>query len=104
MNRLQAIPHVAYVVDDAGSGRPLGDDQHAIVRNPHNNFDHSFEYKYPSVLVGWQRGQADPMFVAVHSYLDVELSDDEATDLARDYLAEFHWIINEPTKPDYIIR
>ena len=96
MTREQALPYVSFVVDDAGSGRELGADMHATTRES--------GHKYRSVLVGWQCG-FEPLFVAVHSYLDVELSDDEAEDIARDYLVERRWFADEQsTAADYIIR
>lgn len=97
MTRSQSIPYVSFVVDDAGSGRSLGDDMHAIVREAGTLF------KHPSVLVGWQCGY-EPLFVAVHSYLDVRLDDDEAEEMAGDYLAERGWFSGDRTDPDYIIR
>jgi hypothetical protein len=97
MQREQALPYVSFVVDDAGSGRYLADDKHAIIRKAGNGFNHS------SVLVGWQCG-FEPLFVAVHSYLDVEIGDDDAADMATEYLAERNWFAGEPTDPDYIIR
>jgi len=96
MNRDKATPYVSYVVDDAGSGREINDDPHAIVREPGGQFT------YGSVLVGWQCG-FEPLFVAVHSYLDVALGDDEAEEMARDYLAELGWFSDEPRDADYII-
>ena len=53
-------------------------------------------------LVGWQCG-AEPMFIAVWSYLGDRLPDDEAADIAKDYLAEVKWFAGEPTEPDYIL-
>lgn len=102
MNRESAIEYVSFVVDDAGAGRELYSDRYAIVREKDNNSD-CIEYEYPSVLVGWQCG-FEPLFVAVHSYLDVELDDDEVVEMAMDYLAERKWFAGEPTEPDYIIR
>jgi len=86
-----------YVVDDALNGRPLGQDRWAIVR------ESGADYVQASVLVGWQRG-FEPIFVAVHSYLDVELTDGQAVEYATEYLAEIGWIMEEGTEPDYIIR
>jgi hypothetical protein len=106
MSRSQALPYVSFVVDDAGSGRRLGDDPHAIVRI---GGDDSLPsrlrkgHKYPSVLIGWQCA-FEPLFVAVHSYLDVRLDDNEAIELAKDYLAELNWFSDQPTDPDYLIR
>jgi hypothetical protein len=55
-------------------------------------------------LVGWQCG-FEPAFVAVWSYLDVQLDDDEAADIAKDYLNEIGWFSNPDSdnEPDYII-
>jgi hypothetical protein len=96
MNRSQAAPYVSVIIDDALNGRELGDDPHAIIRD-RDQFNH------PSILIGWQCG-FEPLFVAVHSYCDWELSDDEAIELATDYLAERKWFSGEPTEPDYVIR
>lgn len=109
MYRLDATEYVAFVVDDSGNGRELNADRYAVIRTGQlqrlaedtDDTEHTFDY--PSVLVGWQCG-FEPLFVAVHSYLDVEIGDDEAMDLARDYLAERGWFAGEPTEPDYIIR
>lgn len=95
MLRQSAESYVSFVVDDAGSGRELSADPHAIIR--------AEDFRYRSVLVGWQCG-FEPLFVAVHSYLDCELNDDEAAGLAADYLAERNWFADQPTDPDYIIR
>jgi hypothetical protein len=96
MTREQAQPYVAYVVDDAGAGRKLGEDQHAIIRQS------GAEFKHSSRLVGWQCG-FEPLFVAVHSYLDVAIADDDAEEMAREYLAEIGWFSGEQTDADYII-
>ena len=95
MNRTQAIPYVSFVVDDSLS----------VSRLRHNVRDYSpGGFQYPSVLVGWQCG-FEPLFVAVHSYLDVELDDDEAIELATDFLSERNWFGQvEELEPDYLIR
>lgn len=107
MMRPDAIPYVAYVVDDAGAGRALGADIHAIVRpgNPSKRLDEpNADPCYPSVLVGWQCG-FEPLFVAVHSYLDVRLDDDEAEEMAREYLEEINWFsAGNDNDADYLIR
>jgi hypothetical protein len=95
MQRSNAIPYVSFVVDDAGCARSLGDDPHAIVRESGQGF------KYSSRLIGWQCG-FEPLFVAVHSYLDVNVTDDEAAEMAIDYLTERNWFSGEPKEPDYI--
>jgi len=95
MNRSDAISYVAYVVDDSLNGRRLG---YGI-----DDIRESEPFKYRSVLVGWQCG-FEPLFVAVHSYLDCKLDDDEAEGLATDYLRERKWFASETTEPDYLIR
>ena len=95
MTREQALPYVSFVVDDAGSGREIGADMHATTRES--------GHEYRSVLVGWQCG-FEPLFVAVHSYLDVELDDQEAEEMAQEYLAERNWFAGDPTEADYVIR
>lgn len=107
MKRSDALPYVSYVVDDAGSGRPLGEDVHAIARERQAEKQIGLvqdAFEYASVLIGWQCG-FEPMFVAVHSYLDVRLDDDEAESMAREYLDEIgiFWSISH-TDADYIIR
>ena len=111
--RTDFLPYVSFVVDDTLNGRELHEDQHAIVRAGGGSTrdettgsvadQPGAEYEYPSVLVGWQCG-FEPLFVAVHSYMDVELDDQEVEDLARDYLDERNWFAGEPTAPDYLIR
>lgn len=116
MNRAQALKYVAYVVDDAGNGRRLHDDVHAIVRegrgstrdevtgsvNEEINDPDFAPPQYPSRLVGWQCG-FEPMFVAVHSYLDVEIDDQDAEEMAQEYLTEIGWFSDEPASASYII-
>lgn len=94
MNRNDALKYVAFIVDDAGCGRRLHDDQHAIVREE--------SHRHPSVLVGWQCG-FEPMFVAVHSYLDVAIDDADAEEIAQEYLAELGWFNDGKKDADYII-
>ena len=108
MRRKDAIDYVAFVVDDAGSGRELGADPHAIIRehDPEilENYDHTFGlgFAHPSRLVGWQCG-FEPLFVAVHSYLDVILPDEEAEDMAKEFLLERDWFGASPRDADYIL-
>ena len=105
MRREDAVPYVGYVVDDALCGRELGADPHAIVREGGDDSLPSRErkgFEYASRLVGWQCG-FEPMFVAVHSYLDVHVEDDEAIDMASDYLQEIGWFSGEVTEPDFVI-
>lgn len=84
MTRNQALPYIAYCVDDAQSERKLAD-MPADAR-----------------LVGWQCG-FEPMFVAVWSYLDVEIDDDEAVELATELLIDKNWFAGKATEPDYIL-
>jgi hypothetical protein len=98
-NRARAMDYVAFVVDDSGNGRELGADIHAIVREQgQGGFEHA------SVLVGWQCG-FEPLYVAVHSCLYLSLTDEEAEELAADYLEERGWFGNHGrVGADYIIR
>lgn len=86
MTRAQAIPYISYVLDDALSP------------------DHSTADLLPNArLIGWQCG-FEPMFVAVQSYLpDTTVDEDEAVEIAMDYLTEIKWFADEPTGPDYVI-
>ena len=97
--RQEASTWVAYVVDDAGCGRTLHSDPHAFVRTAGKS------YKYGSVLVGWKSGLI-PLFVAVHSYMDVMLDDSEVIELATDYMNEITDRSKSPMlgTPDLIIR
>jgi hypothetical protein len=97
MNRKIAKECTQYVVDDAGCGRSLNDDPWAVVREPGTG------YRHASVLVGWQLCP-NPLFVSVHSYLDVELTDAEATEYATDYLGEIGQFSGVDNQPDYLIR
>lgn len=102
----EAVEYVGYVVDDAGSAGPLYSDRFKVVRhgNPAKRLDGGDDQEpcYRSRLIGWQCG-AEPMFVSVHSYLDVRIDTDEAIALATDYLDEIGWFSDGPTDPDYII-
>ena len=106
ISRADCLPFVSFVVDDAGCGRELGADLHAIVREGGDDTLPSRlrkGHQYPSVLVGWQCG-FEALFVAVHSYLDVRLDDAEAEEMAAEFLAERNWFGNRQTAADYIIR
>lgn len=71
---------VEFIVDDAGKGRDIGDDMHAIV------YAHS-------KLVRWQTDNG-PIVVSAHSYLsNSPLDDSEAIELSRDYLTEIGYIL-----------
>jgi len=84
MNRKNAFQYISYAVDDAGSPR-------VIEEMPDN-----------ARLVGWQCG-FEPLFVAVWSYLGVQLSDEEAEELAADFLNDKDWFADEATPADFII-
>jgi hypothetical protein len=112
MNREKAKRYVEYVVDDSGNGREWGADQYAFVRENgetgNNPFDGRYTvWNYPSKLVVWDcylQGCAPSyMVVAVHSYLDVELSNSEVEELARDYLCEIGFFKEGSFPPDFIV-
>jgi hypothetical protein len=85
MTREQALRYVSLAVDDALSER-------SIDEMPDN-----------ARLIGWQCG-FEPMFVAVWSYLDLELDDQEAEELATELLIERKWFADgKPVHADYII-
>lgn len=81
----QALPYVAFAVDDAMAERNI----------------ENLPARYR--LVGWQCG-FEPLFVAVFSYLpDCEPDYAEAIEIATDLLVEKKWFAGEPTDPDYVI-
>lgn len=89
MERASLLPYVSYVVDDAPSARRVGADPHAHVQT------HSW-------IIGWQSG-FEPLCVAVHSYLPgVLLDEDEAVELAADYLDEIGWFTHGRCAPDIV--
>lgn len=94
MTRQSIKPYVSFVVDDSLNGRKLNSDPHAIIRED--------GFCNPSRLIGWQCG-FEPVFVAVHSYLDRFVDDDEAIELATDFLSERNWFSGEPRQPDYVL-
>lgn len=95
----QSLPYVGFIVDDSGNGRmaTIENDRHA-----------SMERRYRPILIGWRCG-FEPCFVAVYSYLDVRLDDDEAVEIAVDYLIERKWFNGDvgtmnAREPEYLIR
>lgn len=82
MRRDEAIGTIHYVVDDAGSGRRLGADPHAILRTS------GMDFKYESAIVVVTPANKPSIGVVVHSYLDVKMERDESIELAVDYLRE----------------
>ena len=108
MDYREAIPLVRYVVDNAGNGRPLGADRHAFVRlaDPNHPDGRQRHWKYRSVLVGWDKRPAWrwPLFIAVHSYLDVPLCAEEAIEETSEYMMELglFWPALTP-HPDHVL-
>ena len=89
MDRSSALAYVSYVADDALSFESLSDENRVVLGN--------------AVLVGWRCG-FEPLFVAVHSYLGCELTDEEVVEIATDGLKEIGWFAdNNITEPDYIL-
>lgn len=100
MKRDEALNYVAYVVDDAGMGGRLEETQHHVVRA---GLDLGCgHHKYSSRLVGWECGN-EPIFVAVHSHLDVKVEDDEAESIAAEYLVEIGSFVAPLRCADYIL-
>lgn len=62
-----------------------------------------------AVLVGWQ-SESEPMVVAViAATMDTNgrrdsVEEDEAVEIAADYLDEIGWFSDGPTKPDHVVR
>jgi len=84
MKRQDAIDYIGGYIDDALS-------------------DHAQPVTPRTRLVGWQCG-FEPMFVAVNSYLpDCRCDDDEAIELAMDYLTEKGWFDGEAKEPDCVL-
>lgn len=87
ISRQDALKYVSYVLDDALAPLPISklDDRNAV-------------------LVGWQCGY-EPMFVAVQSYLNVQIAARDAEEIAKDYLEEKKWFSGEGTSREahYII-
>lgn len=98
--REMALPFVAYIADDALSFR----ESSSLPADDISN----------AVLIGWHCGEAEPMFVAVKSYLGVHLEIEEAIEFAVDGLEEIGWFGGPgsrhrrpnglPVEPDYIIK
>lgn len=93
---------VKYVVDDSGSGRRIGEDLNAIVReatpnvNPVSSLRKPGEFEYESriiqvkasILQRIENPIKEYFEVAVHSYLDVFVPADEASWMVADFLVE----------------
>lgn len=83
------------VADDALSFR-LGETNYRSIADKtyrHAGFD------YPSRLVVWEQEQVT---IAVQSYLDVYVPDDEAIDIAYEAAVEHH-LVPDGCIPDYVI-
>jgi hypothetical protein len=86
MKRSEAMKYIGPVLDDALAVRT-----HADI--PAN-----------ACLIGWQCG-FEPLFVAVFSYMGFTLDEDEAIEIAVDYLLEKKWFADPSnTEPDYVIQ
>ena len=79
-----------YVVDDSGNGRPVGSDSYAYVRVSGER------YKYRSAFALFKTNYLE-IVVAVNSYLDVYLTDDEVCELATDFIKE-HYTVSGPAR------
>lgn len=86
MKREDLLPYVSYQVDNALNGRKAtGEDVRPTDR-----------------LVGYQCG-FEPLVVAVRSYLgSVRLTNEEAEELAADYLEEIGWFANGRTDANFV--
>jgi hypothetical protein len=96
MNRTDAVEYLGGYVDDALSPDPFKADDGHLMSDQEIATDSNIR------LVGWQCG-FEPLFVAVRSYLDLRLDDDEAEELAVDLLVERGWFSGEPKEADYIL-
>ncbi|MEF8794025.1 hypothetical protein [Thiohalorhabdus sp.] len=84
MNKQDLFPYIAYALDD--SGEP---------RNVENAPD-------DARIVAWQCG-FEPLAVIVWSYTGAELPDQDAEEMAADYLEKIEWFDGEPLEADYIL-
>jgi hypothetical protein len=83
MNFSELEKRCTIVVDDTGNGREIGADQHAIVRR--GGVDDFCNRSAFAVFPGEFNQE---IVVAVNSYLDVWLDDEEVTEFASDFMAE----------------
>lgn len=72
MKKSDVLEYVSHCIDDTGTVRPMS------------------EMPDDAVFVGWQCG-FEPMFVAVWSDDGWQLDENEAEELATDYLQEIGW-------------
>lgn len=89
MKRERALTYVSVIIDDALNVTPI---------------TNSNQIPKHARLVGWQCG-FEPYFVAVYSYLGVKLDDEEAEEIAIDWLREKQWFTdkNMAQDADYIL-
>lgn len=86
MRKSDMLKYVTVCLDDTGAVRDMLDMPAGNAR-----------------LVGWQVG-FEPVFVAVWSYLpEVKLTEDEAEDIATDYLIERNWFADGPVPADWVL-
>jgi hypothetical protein len=90
MNFAELERSCRYVVDDSGNGRPIGSDSYAHVRVSGER------YKYKSAFALFKTNWLE-IVVAVNSYLDVYLTDDEVCELATDFIKE-HYTVSGPAR------
>jgi methionine synthase II (cobalamin-independent) len=79
---------VRFVVDDTSNGCRLGENRFAIIREKGEQFKNSSVIVLVVDITG-------PVGIAVHSYLDVPINDDEAIALAKNYIAEISVLTEE---------
>jgi len=80
----------SYVVDDTGNGREIGADQHAIVRRGGSD-----DFCNRSAFALFNNKNVR-IVVAVNSYLDAWMSDEEIKEIASDYMTEAFGITSQP--------
>lgn len=86
MRKSDMLKHVMVCLDDTGAVRDMLDMPAGNAR-----------------LVGWQVG-FEPVFVAVWSYLPfVQLTADEAEEIATDYLIERKWFADGPFPATWVL-
>jgi len=79
-----------FVVDDTGNGRRIGEGQHAIVRRAGvDDFCNRSAFAVFDV-------QNIKVVVAVNSYLDCWMSDEEVAEIASDWMNEKFFAVSEP--------
>lgn len=95
MKRTDLLPYVSFYCNDAG-------DAGRLPENPETGFCEVPDHAH---IVAWQCG-FEPLAVAVWSYIPgVRLEEQEAVELATEYLQEKKWFSDNdnPPDPDYVI-